>query len=90
MSIHVPTKTNEVNGGVQKLYDFANGYGASVVKHQFSYGGKDGKWEVAVLGKNGGLDYSTPITDDVLGYLEWSEVERVLDDIERLPAGKTV
>jgi len=89
MSAHVPTKTNEVNGGIHKLYDFANGYGASVIQHQFSYGGENGQWEVAVLGKNGRLDYSTPITDDVIGYLEWSEVERVLDDIEQLPSGET-
>ena len=38
--------TNYVNGGVQHVYSFSNGYGASVVKHDFSYGGKQGLWEL--------------------------------------------
>jgi len=46
-----------------------NGYGASIVQHSFSYGHEEGLWELAVLDKDGKLDYTTPITADVLGYL---------------------
>ena len=42
-------ETKEVMGGIQKIYSFPNGYGASVIKHEGSYGGSDGLWELAVL-----------------------------------------
>jgi len=35
-------ETREVNGGVQKIYRYKNNYGASVVRHSFSYGNKEG------------------------------------------------
>lgn len=78
-------------GGEQRLYRFDNGYGASVVRHRFSYGGSAGLWELAVLTFKGegvedfDLTYDTPITDDVLGHLTESEVEEKLADIEALP-----
>jgi len=53
---------------------FENGYGVSVVSHNFSYGGKDGLYELAVLDSNGELTYTTPITSDVLGYLTPDDV----------------
>lgn len=70
--------------GYQKRYTFANGYGASVVSHDFSYGGSQGFFEVAVLDSNGDLCYSTPVTDDVIGYLDFAGVAEVLADIESL------
>ena len=63
---------------------FKNGYGVSVVSHTHSYGGKDGLYELAVFGKDGHITYSTPITDDVLGYLSEQEVEKTLLDIKNL------
>lgn len=72
------------NGGVQHLFEFPNGYGASVVRIPgISYGANQGLWEVAVL-KNGGIAYDTPITDDVLGHLNDLEVEEVLNNIASL------
>jgi hypothetical protein len=78
------TEINEVNGGKQYVYKFPNGYGASVVKHGFSYGGKDDLWELAVL-KEGELCYDTPITDDVLGHLTIGEVNETLELIQDIP-----
>jgi hypothetical protein len=76
-------ETNYINDGVQHVYAFPNGYGASVVKHNFSYGGKSGLWELAVL-NDGELDYSTEITSDVVGHLAWEQVEKLLENIKTL------
>jgi hypothetical protein len=70
-------------GGVVSRIEFTNGYGASVVKHPFSYGGNMGLYELAVL-KNDKLCYTTSITDDVLGYLSPSQVDEVLIKIQQL------
>ena len=70
--------------GVQSRIQFDNGYGASVVKHDYSYGGRDGLYELAVLGANGDLIYGTPITDDVIGYLSETEVTDILEKIQKL------
>lgn len=75
--------TNKVHDGVQYEYTFPNGYGASVIKHSYSYGGKDGKWELAVL-KDDELCYDTSITNDVLGHLTTGEVNVILDKIRDL------
>jgi hypothetical protein len=72
--------------GVQRIYKFDNGYGASVVRHEFSYGGPRGAWEVAVLDANGELTYDTPVTNDVIGWLDEDGVEDILEQIENLPA----
>jgi hypothetical protein len=70
--------------GEQLIVTFANGYGASCVRSQFSYGGEQGLWEVAVLDKDGRLTYATPVSDDVIGHLEVEEVVDVLRQIAAL------
>ena len=70
--------------GYQLVYKFDNGYGASVVKHNFSYGGRKGLYELAVLDKDGGLCYDTPITEDVIGHLTMGEVDKILVEISHL------
>ena len=77
-------ETKNVAGGVQHIFQFPNGYGASVVKHEFSYGGKNGLWELAVLDGQGDLCYSTPITNDVIGHLSNEEVILKLNEIRGL------
>ena len=66
------------------MYEFPNGYGASVVKHRGSYGYDKGLWELAVLDFDGSLCYTTEITNDVIGHLNDPEVDRLLRRIEQL------
>ena len=73
-----------MSGGMQLRYSFENGYGASVIQHDHSYGNESGKWEIAVLDKQGDLCYDTPITEDVLGHLTFGDVEDTLGRISRL------
>jgi len=77
------TRTYDRNDGISLEFTFANGYGASVIKSQHSYGGKDGLWELAVL-DHGVMCYDTVITNDVLGHLTWKEVEKTLERIKEL------
>ena len=61
---------------------FENGYGVSVVSNTYSYGGKDGLFEVAVLGKDGELTYDTSVTNDVIGYLETEGVTEIMEQVQ--------
>jgi hypothetical protein len=70
--------------GVQGRMMFENGYGVSVVSHTYSYGGKDGLFEVAVLDKDGDLTYDTPVTNDVIGYLTEEDVTDVMKQVQEL------
>ena len=83
---HSGFKSYEYRGGrdgEQWKFEFDNKYGASVVKCDYSYGGKEGLFELSVL-YDDDLCYSTPITDDVIGYLTDDEVSALLDRIEQL------
>ena len=76
--------SNPLNGGVQYKVSFPNGYGASIVRHDFSYGGAQGLWELAVLDSDGDITYDTSITGNVLGYLTEEEVNTTLEQIAAL------
>ena len=67
--------------------DFPNGLGASVVRSKYSYGGRNGLWELAVV-RGHEIVYDTPITHDVLGYLTDADVEKVLAQIEAIPTSQ--
>lgn len=75
---------------MQKIYRFENGYGASVICTPYSFGGPEGLKELAVIKFYGPgerdwhINYDTPITDDVLGYLTDEEVEGYLELIKGL------
>ena len=71
-------------GGVMSRIQFENGYGASVVKTDYTYGGDKGLYELAVLDSEGHLTYSTPVTDDVIGYLRPEDVTDVMAKIQQL------
>jgi len=70
--------------GVQAKIQFSNGFGASVVKTPYTYGGSQGKYELAVLDKDGRLTYSTEVTSDVIGYLNPNEVSEYMRQIQIL------
>jgi len=72
------------NGGIQKIYKFRNGMGASVVMFPGSYGFERGLWELAVLDPLGNITYDTPITSDVIGYLDDNMVNIILERIKKL------
>lgn len=74
-------------GYPQTIYKFPNGYGASVIKFNYVYFGI----EIAVLrfdeNGNWNIDYSTPITNDVIGGLNEESRDSVLQqilDLEKL------
>lgn len=83
------TETRSLHDGVQRRYVFPNGFGASVVRHSFSYGSEQGLWELAVTDENGKLTYDTPITDDVIGHLDDDAVHDLLAAIAHLTPGET-
>ena len=68
------------------VFQFENGYGATVIRGKHTYGGKEGLWELAVW-HNGAICYDTPITpsQDVEGWLDEKNVELLLDRIKELP-----
>jgi hypothetical protein len=75
---------DEFMSGKKSRIQFDNGYGASVVSHSFSYGGKLGLYEIAILDNEGDICYDTPITDDVIGHLTEEDVTEVLIKIQSL------
>jgi hypothetical protein len=70
--------------GVQATIKFDNGYGASIVRHNFSYGHEQGLYELAVLDSSGAITYDTLVTEDVLGYLSEEDVTNALKQIQEL------
>jgi hypothetical protein len=78
-------KTNPIGEefGVTSRTKFENGYEASVVKSEYSYGGRDGLYELAIF-KDGEMCYDTPITNDVIGYLTEDDVTETFVKIQEL------
>lgn len=70
--------------GVRSNTMFDNGYGISVVRHRYSYGGPSGLYEIVVLDKDGRITYRTPITQDVIGYLTSDDVSDIMVKIQEL------
>lgn len=76
----------------QLIAEFPNGYGASVVRGPYTYGGPEGYFELAVLhydptddgGDRWPLCYQSGITDDVIGWLTPEQVVAKLHEIARL------
>ena len=67
-----------VNYPSMSRLSFDNRYGVSVIRTLFTYGGKEGLYELAVLDEHGNLTYDTSITNDVIGYLSEDEVSDIM------------
>lgn len=90
------TTINSAYDGIQRIYHFNNGYGASVICHSGSYGGREGLYELAAINWPEPIvehDYShfriahVPEiikTDTVVGWLTESDVEALLEKIKAL------
>jgi hypothetical protein len=76
-------KGSEYGGEIE----FDNGYGLSIVRHEGSYGGKKGLFEIMLI-RNGEPYSLPPITqeeDTVNGFLTQSAVEELISTVEELP-----
>ena len=84
-----PLYTRVYLWGIDNKFKFDNNYGASVVRKLGSYGHREGLWELAVIywydEEEWDIVYDTPITNNVIGYLTWNEVEEYLEQIRKLP-----
>ncbi len=94
---YTPQNRNVLGGslnGIQYVFRFKNGYGASVVCHNHSYGGDSGLWEIATIkfapkgcmncSEDWEIVYDTGVTEDVLGWQNEDEVTAVLKRIKHL------
>jgi len=66
--------------GWQKIFEFPNGYGASVVVHDFSYG-----LDLALLDADQTIIQHPDITNDVAGFLNVDSANDLLEKIAKLP-----
>jgi hypothetical protein len=77
-------------GNDQWRYEFENGYGGSVIRGPYTYGGEAGLFEVAVFHMpDDKLCYRTPVTNDVEGWLDDAGVLKTLEAIRALPRNDT-
>lgn len=74
-----------------KKITFDNGFTASIIcgngangDCRWTGGGDEGLFEIAVM-HNDEIVYDTPITDNVLRYLDFFEVAEILNKIKNLP-----
>ena len=85
----VEREDRNMMNGVQYIFKFENHYGASVIKHDGSYGRDEDLWELAVIKYETDrdkwhLNYGTEITDDVIGWLTDEGVRDLLKRIKEL------
>ena len=77
-------KLHSSKTGIISRMMFENGYGVSVVQTPTTYGGADGFYELAVIGKDGQITYESPITSDVEGYLNEIGITKLMEQIQKL------
>lgn len=75
-------QSGPMGDGWHIVLTFRNGYSASIICHQYSYG-----IEMAVM-RDGVIVYDTPITSDVLGWLTPNTLNYNLHELQKLPQPK--
>lgn len=81
---------NSVDTGEYAFHFYDNHYGVSVVRGPYTYGGRKGLYELAVVYMAPGDEYSqlvydTPVTNNVEGHLTPEDVTRLMAQVEALP-----
>ena len=78
-------KFEQIEGrGIQAWVAFCNGFKVSIVKHQYSYGGDEGLYEIGVFDAFGSMCDPLGWGDDVKGWLTPKLVEQELKSIEEI------
>ena len=83
MEKHYPD--NEHNN-YHRTLSMENGYSISIICNSFSIGGTSGLFEIAL--KHGTLNticYATPVTENVIGWVSFGEVDKLIKEVSRLP-----
>ena len=70
----------------RKVVTFENGYSASIISNENSYGGREGLFEIGVLDRNLKFTKMAEFDFDAIGYLDFNEVADILNQIKRLPS----
>ena len=65
--------------GIQAIVDLGNGYEASVIQHEFSYGGKQGLYEIGFIGPSGDFEEFPEWGSQVNGCLTEEDVEKEIE-----------
>lgn len=72
-------------GGTHLRVAFENGWGVSVIRHQYSYGGREGLFEIGILNEDGHIEYDNPVNaDGVIGWLTAQDVVAYMNVIASL------
>jgi hypothetical protein len=74
-----------VRGIARMRVHFLNGWGASIIRSEHSYGGEDGLFEMLAIDPSG-----TMLTDQIFGWLSEAEVMKAIDAISNFEDGQPV
>ncbi len=69
--------------GIYATMEFDNGFTASVIRNEMSYGNRQGLYELAVI-KNDMITSTTDITSDVEGWLAEKDVDTLLNAMSKM------
>jgi hypothetical protein len=78
---------NRIHGGLQLILRYPNGYGASIVQHENSYGGENNgtEFEVAAIEFEDDVNWSIYYDfSDIQGFLTLAEVKEIANKIKTI------